>query len=132
MQDLKNNFSIHLQNKLRERYGKIPSCAVFARDFSLLARDVEPISIETARKWIRGKALPHAARLRVLCAWLQIDTSLGQLDTNHYSPSTMNGHSTNGVHQPTTELLRLTEKLSPAEVEVLIDLVKIYIKKKNK
>lgn len=132
MQDLKNNFSIHLQNKLRERYGKIPSCAVFARDFSLLARDVEPISIETARKWIRGKALPHAARLRVLCAWLQIDTSLGQLDTNHYSPSTMNGHSTNGVHQLTSELLRLTEKLSPAEVEVLIDLVKIYIKKKNK
>ena len=132
MQDLKNNFSIHLQNKLRERYGKIPSCAVFARDFSLLARDVEPISIETARKWIRGKSLPHAARLRVLCAWLQIDTSLGQLDTNNYSPSTMNGHSTNGVHQPTSELLRLTEKLSPAEVEVLIDLVKIYIKKKNK
>jgi hypothetical protein len=132
MQDLKNNFSHHLQNKLRERYGKIPSCAVFARDFSLLARDVEPISIETARKWIRGKALPHASRLRVLCAWLQIDTSLGQLDSNQYNHQPLNGHATNGVHHPSSELLRLTEKLSPAEVEVLIDLVKIYIKKKNK
>ena len=132
MQDLKNNFSLHLQNKLRERYGKIPSCAVFARDFSLLARDVEPISIETARKWIRGKALPHASRLRVLCAWLQIDTSLGQLDSNQYNHQPLNGHATNEVHHPSSELLRLTEKLSPAEVEVLIDLVKIYIKKKNK
>lgn len=132
MQDLKNNFSLHLQNKLRERYGKIPSCAVFARDFSLLARDVEPISIETARKWLRGKALPHAARLRVLCAWLQIDTSLGQLDLNQYNHQSLNGHVTNGIHHPTSELFRLTEKLSPAEVEVLIDLVKIYIKKKNK
>ena len=63
MQDLKKTFSLHLQNKLRERYGKVPSCAVFARDFALLAKDVEPISIETARKWIRGKALPHATRL---------------------------------------------------------------------
>ena len=132
MKDLKNNFSLHLQNKLRERYGKIPSCAVFARDFSLLAKDVEPISIETARKWMRGKALPHAARLRVLCAWLQIDTSLGQADSNQYNYQSLNGHMSNGFHHPTSELHRLTEKLSPTEVEVLIDLVKIYIKKKNK
>jgi hypothetical protein len=132
MQDLKSNFSIHLQNKLRERYGKIPSCAVFARDFSLLARDVEPISIETARKWIRGKALPHASRLRVLCAWLQIDASLGQLDTNQYNHQSLNGQTSNGVHHPASELLRLIEKLSPAEVEILIDLVKIFVKKKNK
>lgn len=132
MQDLKNNFSLLLQNKLRERYGKVPSCAVFARDFSLLAKDVEPISIETARKWIRGKALPHATRLRVLCAWLQIDTSFGQLDSTQYNHQSLYGHSFNGLHQTTSELLRLIEKLSPEEHEVLIDLVKVYIKKKNK
>ena len=132
MQNLKNNFSILLQNKLRERYGKIPSCAVFARDFSLLARDVEPISIETARKWIRGKALPHASRLRILCAWLQIDTSLGQLDPSPYKHTALNPNGLNGSHLPTSEILRLTEKLSPNEMEVLIELVKIYIKKKNK
>jgi threonyl-tRNA synthetase len=132
MQDLKNTFSLHLQKKLRERYGKVPSCSVFARDFSLLAKDVEPISIETARKWIRGKALPHASRLRVLCDWLQIDTSFGQLDSNQYNHQSLYGHSFNGLHQTNTELLRLTEKLSPEEVEVLVDLVKIYIKKKNK
>jgi hypothetical protein len=133
VQDLKNNFSLLLQNKLRERYGKVPSCAVFARDFSLLAKDVEPISIETARKWIRGKALPHATRLRVLCAWLQIDTSFGQLDSTQYNhQSLFYGHSFNGLHQTISELLRLIEKLSPEEHEVLIDLVKVYIKKKNK
>jgi hypothetical protein len=132
MQDLKNNFSLHLQNKLRERYGKVPSCAVFARDFSLLAKDVEPISVETARKWMRGKALPHASRLRVLCAWLQIDTSFGQLDFNQYNHQSHDGPNFNGLHQTTSELFRLIEKLSPVEIEVLIDLAKIYIKKKNK
>lgn len=132
MQDLKNNFSLHLQNKLRERYGKVPSCAVFARDFSLLAKDVEPISIETARKWIRGKALPHASRLRVLCAWLQIDSSLGLLDSNQYNHQSIYGYGFNGPHQTISELLRLIEKLSPEEHEVLIDLVKVYIKKKIK
>ncbi len=132
MQDLKNSFAIHLQNKLRERYGKLPSCAVFARDFSLLARDVEPISIETARKWIRGKALPHAARLRVLCAWLQIDPSLGHIETEEYNKQSFKTCNLNGAHQPNPELLRLIEKLSSAEVEILVELLKIYIKKKNK
>jgi hypothetical protein len=132
VQNLKENFSFLLQNKLRERYGKVPSCAVFARDFSLLAKDVEPISIETARKWIRGKALPHASRLRVLCAWLQIDTSFGQLDSNEYNHQSLYGHSFNGLNQNTSELLRMIEKLSSEEVEVLIDLVKVFIKKKNK
>jgi hypothetical protein len=132
MQDLKKTFSLHLQNKLRERYGKVPSCAVFARDFALLAKDVEPISIETARKWIRGKALPHATRLRVLCAWLQIDTSFGQTDSYQKNHQLLYGHSFNGLHQTTSEILRLTEKLSPEELEVLIDLVKIYIKRKIK
>ncbi len=132
MQNLKSSFAIHLQNKLRQRYGKLPSCAVFARDFSLLARDVEPISIETARKWMRGKALPHAARLRVLCAWLQIDPSLGHIESEQHDKQLFNTHNLNGTHHPNPELLRLVEKLSSAEVEILVELLKIYIKKKNK
>lgn len=70
---LKQAFQRQLLQKLRDHYGRIPSCARFARDFALVANDVDPISVETARKWMRGSAMPHAARLQVLCEWLEID-----------------------------------------------------------
>lgn len=70
---LKRRFQVLLHQKLRERYGRLPGCPQFARDFSLIAKDVPPISSETARKWLRGYALPHASRLNILCQWLEID-----------------------------------------------------------
>lgn len=132
MQHLKNKFAEQLQQKLRNHYGRIPSCAVFARDFSLLARDVEPISVETARKWIRGKALPHAARMRVLCAWLNMDFSLSLEETSLIqSKPANNGHDrdSNGYDR---DFQHTIERLRPEELKVLKEIANLYVQQRLK
>lgn len=71
--DVKNNFSALLRDCLRNRYGRIPSAAVVAREFNLRAYDTTPISQESARRWIRGVSLPEEERLRILVEWLDLD-----------------------------------------------------------
>ena len=73
MHDLNKYFSNELRNKFIQHYGKVPSCSTIARDFSLLAEDVDPVSLETVRKWLRGDSLPHPKRLRILQAWIGVD-----------------------------------------------------------
>lgn len=71
--DIKENFSALLRDSLRSRFGRIPSAAVFAREFNLRAYDTSPISQESARRWLRGVSLPEEARLRVLVNWLNLN-----------------------------------------------------------
>lgn len=125
MQHLKNKFAEQLQQKLRNHYGRIPSCAVFARDFSLLAKDVEPISVETARKWIRGKALPHAARMRVLCAWLNMDFSLSLEETSLIqSKPAMNSFD--------NDFQQIIQCLRPEELKTLKEIANLYLQQRLK
>ncbi len=125
MQQLKNKFAEQLQQKLRNHYGRIPSCAVFARDFSLLAKDVEPISVETARKWIRGKALPHAARMRVLCAWLNMDFSLSFEEASLIqSKPTINGYD--------RDFQNIVQRLRPEDLKVLKEIANLYLQQRPK
>ncbi len=70
---LQKRFQRLLLARLTARYGRVPTCSRLARDFSLIAADVAPISNETARKWLRGDVMPHASRLKILCTWLDID-----------------------------------------------------------
>lgn len=71
--DIKSNFSALLRDSLKSRFGRIPSAAVIAREFNLRAYNTDPISQESARRWIRGVSLPEEERLRVLVTWLDLD-----------------------------------------------------------
>jgi hypothetical protein len=71
--DIKSNFSALLRDSLKSRFGRIPSAAVIAREFNLRAYNTDPISQESARRWIRGVSLPEEERLRVLVNWLDLD-----------------------------------------------------------
>lgn len=71
--DIKENFSALLRDSLRNRYGRIPSAAVLAREFNLRSYDTTPISGESARRWLRGVCLPEEERLRILVNWLNLD-----------------------------------------------------------
>ncbi len=115
---------------MKSHYGKIPSCAVFARDFSLLAKDVEPISVETARKWIRGKALPHASRLRILCAWLSIDVTLSDSSIEQFKLRPY-GQNTNAANSSAQELIQILNKLKEDEVKALTEIARLYLKKRK-
>lgn len=90
--DIKESFSSSLRNCLSLHYGKIPSAAIFAKDFNLKAHGTTPITQESARRWMRGVSLPEDDRLRVLIDWLDLDyNEVLRLSRVHYRPFTYNG-----------------------------------------
>ena len=68
-----DNFSSALTDTLRNRYGKVPSAAFFMNEFNIRAYGTKFISRETARKWLKGLALPKASALQILVDWLNIN-----------------------------------------------------------
>lgn len=90
--DIKESFSSSLRNCLSLHYGKIPSAAIFAKDFNLKAHGTTPITQESARRWMRGVSLPEDDRLRVLIDWLDLDyNEVLRLSRMHYRPFAYNG-----------------------------------------
>lgn len=69
-------FSQSLKELLTKKYGYLPSAAKFADAFNLRAHGTTTISRETARKWLRGEAIPELSRLRVLITWLGVQPAV--------------------------------------------------------
>jgi hypothetical protein len=69
-------FSQQLNELLKEKYGYVPSAAKFSDAFNLRAHGTTTISRETARKWLRGDAIPELSRLKVLMNWLGVRPSV--------------------------------------------------------
>jgi len=85
----KAGFSRLLRESLASRYGKLPSAAFVAREFNLRAYGCEPITQESARRWLRGLSIPSGKRLGVLQAWLKFDLNplfSGVLPVQELSP----------------------------------------------
>lgn len=68
-----DKFRIVLCRRLKNRFGKIISAQRFADQFNLNAHGTTPVSRETARRWIRGDAIPDYGHLAALIRWLDID-----------------------------------------------------------
>ncbi len=66
-------FSQALNRALFEKYGRSPSSTLLANDFNLRAYGTTTITRETARKWMRGLAIPEASKLKTLSEWLDLD-----------------------------------------------------------
>ena len=66
-------FAAALREGLSAVFGRVPSAAKFADAFNLRAHGTSTITRETARKWVRGDALPEIGKLRVLISWLHLD-----------------------------------------------------------
>lgn len=67
----KKAFAAHLKSGLIKHYqGRMPSFNAIARDFTLRAPDLPPVSSETVRHWLRGQSMPHVSRMQVLIDWL--------------------------------------------------------------
>lgn len=71
--------------------------------------------------------MPHASRLRVLCAWLKIDYSLSDADMVDFRAKPSVYIEDNG----TKELLQITQKLQKDEVKAITEIAKLYIKQKK-
>lgn len=72
-QELRDSFASALNNSLLLRYQKMPSAAFVAKEFNLRSHMTDAITQESARRWLRGLAIPDFAKLLVLRSWLDID-----------------------------------------------------------
>jgi hypothetical protein len=84
--DIKNRFSASLNQQLISYYRRIPSASILARDFNSRAHGImNPVTQETARRWIRGLSMPEMDKLQILVQWLdiKIDLNLGSLDAEN-------------------------------------------------
>ena len=68
-----DNFSAALNEAFRNRYSKVPTAAVFMDEYNSRAYGTKTINRETARKWIKGLALPRAGAMQILVDWLNIN-----------------------------------------------------------
>jgi len=85
-------FSIALRSGLVNKFSRIPTAQKFSDEFNL--RSVNPITRETARKWINGLVMPESERLLVLIQWLNLNSDYVYLastevgnDVENYPPS---------------------------------------------
>ena len=70
---LRDSFAEALANDLRLRYREIPTAEFVAREFNRRANTTDAITQESARRWLRGLAIPDLAKLLVLRSWLDLD-----------------------------------------------------------
>lgn len=73
---LQMSFAAAIIKALEQRYHRLPSAAFVAKEFNLRAAHIEPIAQETARRWLRGLAVPGLDKLIVLRIWLDLDLNL--------------------------------------------------------
>jgi len=115
-------FSRSIKTLLTKKYGYLPSAAKFSDAFNLRAHGTTTISRETARKWLKGEAIPELSRLRVLMTWL------GLKPADFLDPEIMS-KSFDGLRSPRPEinisdrthnkLLSLLSELDEQSIEAL-------------
>ena len=92
-------FAELLNKYLIRKYKKTPSANFFANQFNLRAKGTTTITAETARKWLRGIAVPQIDRFLVLIDWLG------------FHPGELFGFENNAEKLPEmTELIEMLEK----------------------
>ncbi|MDH6299952.1 hypothetical protein [Polynucleobacter sphagniphilus] len=133
MDELKKAFVKEFRRCLIEHYGKIPSAAVIARDFTLASPTaIEPLSIETIRKWLHGVNLPQSARMRTLSNWIGFDASaLDEAfkpagDTN----KTASFSTQKSIDREMIHLLQSFGELQESERETVLEIVDLYRRSK--
>jgi len=83
-------FSIALRSGLVNKFSRIPTAQKFSDEFNL--RSINPITRETARKWINGLVMPESERLLVLIQWLSLNADYvyltsTEVDVENYPPN---------------------------------------------
>jgi hypothetical protein len=110
----KVRFSTALNRQLLDYYGRIPSASILARDFNLRAKQLPPITQETARRWIRGLSLPDIDKLAILSNWLRINIQI-----SHENPVEAHGPADGSAVSKYVENAPRKTSLNEAELFLL-------------
>lgn len=128
MVELKSAFAKEFKRCLIKRYGKVPSAATIARDFTLASPiGVEPVSVETIRKWLLGINLPQSARMHTLSIWLGFDSSVMNFAFKKSAPHLhrkITGQS--AMDSEIVHLLHSFSELQESERETVLEIVDLY------
>lgn len=129
MDDAKKSFAERLTARLVEFYqGKLPSNNRIARDFTLRAPNLPPISHETIRQWLRGDCLPHVSRLHVLTKWLGKDLICFNVSHIKTCPHHEQSRACQFENQHLCDAL---SQLMPAELQTLDHLIQLLIDRRR-
>jgi transcriptional regulator with XRE-family HTH domain len=133
MVELKNAFVKEFKRCLVSKYGKVPSAARIAKDFTLSSPEgVEPVSVETIRKWLLGINIPQSARMRTLSRWLGFDVSVFDVAFKLSDPPTHNELNTRRkVDREILHLLQSFSELQESERETVLEIVDLYKRSRN-
>ena len=136
--EIKDTFSRSLRRCLHQHYGRVPAAAVIAKDFNLRAYGVDPITQESARRWIRGISIPEEDRLKILIEWLSLDFNEVLLSNGngngdrharagngHVNPKEIFSGNGDGLSISDEELMRLIFNLNEEKRKLVLELIKL-------
>lgn len=99
--------------RLRRSPEKVTGATELANRFNLRHRGEQPVSPQTAHKWLTGRTIPTPDKLETLANWLRVE-----LHWLHYGPSpSLNEHATpqplprDERYPPTAETIELASKI---------------------
>src|SRR5260363_431300 len=78
----KSDFSARLRFALRKSAQTIKGATDLARLFNLKYRSNRSITVQTAHKWLSGRAIPTADKIDILAEWLSVNPNW-----LHYGPA---------------------------------------------
>ena len=126
--DIKTRFSTSLNQQLLEYYRRIPSASILARDFNSRSQGLmNPITQETARRWIRGLSMPEMDKLQVLINWLDlnIDLNFKSIAPEKETGAQINARRTTVVLNETeAQLLQIFRETDVRGKRILLSLAK--------
>ena len=113
-----SSFSSFFREGLRQKYGRLPSAAFVAIQFSRQLDGGKSVSHETVRRWMRGISMPTYSHLQVLAVWLVLD--INKLVADHGSVNLYQSQAQKS--RCDGETIRLAELLSslPSETQTLL------------
>ena len=128
MVELKNAFVKEFKRCLVAKYGKVPSAARIAKDFTLSSPEgVEPVSVETIRKWLLGINIPQSTRMRTLSLWLGFEMSAFDFAFKPNARGANNELKTqSAVDSEIIHLLQSFSELQESERETVLEIVDLY------
>ena len=133
--DIKNRFSTSLNQQLLSYYRRIPSASILARDFNSRAHGImNPISQETARRWIRGLSMPEMDKLQILIQWLEINIDLNLHDIESLRTESSRkevGRKTVSLNEAEAQLLQIFRETDIRGKRVLLSVAKTLLQAEN-
>jgi transcriptional regulator with XRE-family HTH domain len=103
----KTAFAERLELALRRRHGRVPGATELANRFNLRYPG-EPVSAQTAHKWLTGRTIPTRDKLGIIADWLGVD-----LHWLHYGPPPV-------AHMPVASARDWTYPLAAETIELAV------------